>query len=60
MRQYFELELGPNGDVFKGEVNSDGSLIGPALYMNKKAKLILVGILGADGFEGCCAAYDYH
>lgn len=55
---YFELELGPNGDLYKGEVQADGTLSGPALYLNRKSKLLICGVFGAEGFSGCCLAHD--
>ena len=59
-RHYFELELPPNADLYKGEVRHE-ALDGLALYYNKKSKLLIIGVIngGTASFEGSCIAYDF-
>ena len=44
MQEYYELELPPNSDIYKGEINTEtNELTGFALYFNRKSKLLLCG-----------------
>jgi hypothetical protein len=61
MLQYFELELPPNEDVYKGELNvSTSTLQGLGLYFYKKSKQLIIGTMSPNSaFEGPCVTFDF-
>ena len=57
---YYELELPPNSDLYKGEIDPlTSELRGLSLYFNRKAKLLVIGTFIRGYFEGTGVTYDF-
>ena len=60
MSSYYEIELPPNADLYKGDITTDGELTGLALYLNRKTKTLLIGTCLKGQFEGMSVCYDFN
>jgi hypothetical protein len=60
-QHYYELELPPNGDLYKGELDlASNAPRGIALLFNRKAKLLIIGTISSGvQFDGVSVAYDF-